>query len=126
MSKSNPRRTVQLAALTQVPKASLPMNAEEHYWKIHEEIKALHKKKGEDYGEDLDPFANLRSAEAFGLPAHIGVLVRMEDKMRRLRTFAKKGKLANESVEDAFLDLANYAMLGLALFREQKGEELPW
>ena len=99
--------------------------AEEHYWEIHKEIQALHQKKGADYGTSDDPFANLRAAEAFGIPNYIGVLIRMEDKMRRLRTFAQKGQLANESVEDAFLDLANYAMLGLALYREQHAQSPP-
>ena len=94
--------------------------AEDHYWAIHEEIRELHKRKGADYGEDADPFANLRAAEAFGFPAWQGVALRMEDKMRRIRTFIKKGELQNESLEDSFLDLANYAMLGLALLREQK------
>jgi hypothetical protein len=97
----------------------LHKTAEEHYWEIHEEIKALHAKKGTDYGEAADPFANLRAAEAFGFAAYVGVALRMEDKMRRIRTFIAKGTLANEPFEDSLLDIANYAMLGLALYREQ-------
>lgn len=95
-----------------------PKTAEEHYWAVHEEIRALHAKKGADYGRDKDPLANLRAAEDFGFPAWVGVALRMRDKMHRIQTFVQKGVLANESIEDAFLDMANYAMLGLALYRE--------
>jgi len=101
------------------------MDAEAHYWKIHEEIKALHRSKGADYGSADDPFANLRAAESFGIPNWQGVAIRMEDKMRRIRAFCRKGELANESIEDSFLDLANYAMLGLALYREANEEDSP-
>ncbi len=97
--------------------------AEDHYWRIHEEIKELHRKKGADYGTDEDPFGNLRASEGFGIAAWIGVAVRMRDKMSRIQSFVKKGTLVNESIEDSFLDLANYAMLGLALYRESKDDE---
>ena len=94
------------------------MNAEQHYWNIHEEIGNLHRKKGADYGSQDDPFANLRAADAFGIPTYVGVMLRMEDKMSRLQAFVKNGNLLNESVEDTLADLANYAMLALALYRE--------
>jgi len=45
------------------------MNAEQHYWLIHQEIRELHKKKGADYGADNDPFCNLRAAGEFGMLA---------------------------------------------------------
>lgn len=105
------------------PEGAILNIAEEHYWKIHDEIKELHRKKGADYGTDDDPFANLRAAGEFGLPPWVGVALRMEDKMRRIKAFIRKGQLENESVEDSLLDLANYAMLGLALYREQRESE---
>lgn len=97
--------------------------AEEHYWEIHEEITNLHKKKGADYGSDTDPFANLRAASEIGLSSWKGVMLRILDKVHRLKAFCKKGVLANESVEDSFLDLANYSMLALALFREEHSND---
>ena len=97
-----------------------PKTAEEHYWEIHEEIKNLHKAKGADYGTVQDPFDNLRAASDFGMPCWVGVALRMRDKMSRIQTFVKKGELVNESIEDSFLDMANYAMLGLALYREEQ------
>lgn len=51
-----------------------------------------------------------RNISDFG---QIGVLVRCNDKVQRLTNLSKKGgKAANESVEDSWLDLANYAIIG--------------
>jgi hypothetical protein len=88
------------------------------FHEIIEQIVALHDQKQKDYGRDEDPFANVRAAEDFGLPGYVGALIRMNDKMRRLQKFVEKGELANESVEDAFLDLAVYAVIGLILYQE--------
>lgn len=82
-------------------------------------IALLHSKKQEDYGKDKDPFANVRAATDFGVNAWVGCAIRMNDKMRRLMTAAKKGKLANESVEDSFDDLAVYAGIGKILYEEE-------
>lgn len=96
------------------------VTAEQHYWKIHEEIRELHKAKGADYGAEGDPFANLRASAEFGVPAWVGVVIRMNDKISRIKSFVKKGKLVNESIEDSLLDNAHYSMLALALYREEK------
>jgi len=82
----------------------------------------LHDRKQEDYGREGDPFANVRASEDFGIPGWIGCLVRMNDKMRRLMKAARGGTLANESVEDSFLDLAVYAIIGYILYRESLQE----
>lgn len=87
---------------------------------VLDEIRALHVKKATDYGRGADMLANLRAAAEFGLPAWLGVALRMNDKMHRLKSFAQTGKLANEGVEDSLLDIANYAMLALVLFRESQ------
>jgi len=108
-----------MIAMTDPMTDPTPKTAEDHYQELFNEIRALHGKKGQDYGTQNDAFANLRAAERFGFPAWVGVLLRMEDKMSRLTAFVKNGDLANESAEDSFLDLANYAMLGLALLREE-------
>lgn len=89
---------------------------------IVNEMLALHKKKQADYGSDRDPFSNVRSSEEFGIPAWLGAILRANDKVSRLKTFARKRKLANESVEDSFLDLANYAVIALVLWREQQSK----
>lgn len=86
-------------------------------------MKALHDKKQEDYGGVGDPFVNLRSSEEFGIRPWLGTLVRMNDKISRLKTYARTGRLANEGVEDTFRDLAVYAIIGLILWQE---DETKW
>jgi len=83
------------------------------------ELGALHDLKQQDYGLDDDPLANVRGSSAWGVPAWVGAMVRATDKVKRLQTFAVKGTLANESVIDAFNDLAVYAVIGRILYEEE-------
>lgn len=80
----------------------------------------LHDRKQADYGLASDPFANVRASSEWGIPPWIGAMVRGTDKVRRLQTFARKGSLENEGVEDSLMDLAVYALIALILFREQE------
>lgn len=89
-----------------------------------DEVRDMHLQKGKDYGRDDDPLANVRGSEAWGIPAWQGAMIRANDKVVRLQTFAAKGELANEPVEDAFLDLATYALIGLVLYREGRMAEV--
>ncbi len=72
--------------------------------------------KNIDYASSDDPFRNFRM---FG---GLGIIVRMSDKLARLRTFEENGNFAvkSESVEDVCLDLINYAVLYLA-YKQQAG-----
>ena len=73
------------------------------------ELRSLMLAKQRDYGHD--------NILAFGL---LGVLVRMSDKVARLRNLWRKGRLEspeNESVDDTLKDIANYAIIGLMLRR---------
>jgi hypothetical protein len=83
------------------------------------ELGALHDLKQQDYGLDDDPLANVRGSTAWGIPSWVGAMVRATDKVKRLQTFAIKGTLANESVIDAFNDLAVYAIIGRILYEEE-------
>lgn len=84
----------------------------------------LHDQKQKDYGSDNDPFKNVRNSGDFGVPAWIGCMVRANDKMKRIQTASSQVlngdevSMANESVEDSFMDLAVYAVIGLVLYRE--------
>jgi len=60
----------------------------------------------------------LRMCEYMEIPAWQGVVIRLTDKIARLMTFARKGTLQNESVEDTFRDIAVYAILGLILYQD--------
>ena len=94
----------------------------EDFHKELKELGLLHDKKQRDYGTPSDPFANVRAAEDFGVPAWQGCLIRMNDKMPRLKNFSTKGELANEGVEDSLRDLAVYSLIALCLFKERDDE----
>ena len=78
----------------------------------------VHAAKQTDYGSEGDPFANIRASEDWGIPAWVGALVRLNDKVHRLKEFAKKGSLANESAKDSMLDIAVYALISYVLYEE--------
>ena len=82
------------------------------------EIGDLHDRKQADYGTDHDAFANVRASEEWGIPGWLGALIRANDKVARLKTFAIKGSLENEGVRDSMMDLAVYALIALILFEE--------
>lgn len=85
---------------------------------VGEEAFDLHDKKQKDYGTTDDPYANVRASEAFGVPAWLGVYIRINDKVTRIKTFAQKGELANESLRDSLLDIFVYAGIALDLYDE--------
>lgn len=91
---------------------------------VLEEMNQLHLKKGRDYGTNRDPFTNVRNSEAFGLPAWVGAMLRAQDKMVRIQKAARQVlsgeelSMANEGLEDSLIDLANYAVIGLVLLRQ--------
>lgn len=71
---------------------------------IQAEALDLFTRKNKDYG---DAFAT------FGL---IGVLIRIEDKIKRALTIQQNQvTLVDESIRDTLLDLHNYAAMGLML-----------
>lgn len=83
--------------------------------------------KNHDYatGGNAGPFANFARVEAMGvMTTEQGFLVRMIDKMSRLSTFAKTGKLkvADEGVQDTLMDLVNYTIL-LSAYIHDKGKD---
>lgn len=87
---------------------------------ILDEMRAMHERKSADYGQGEDPLANVRASKEFGVPAWVGCMVRANDKVIRIKSMVKNGKLENESVEDSLIDLAAYAILSLVLYREEK------
>lgn len=83
-----------------------------------EEVRRTHIRKSADYGTDGDLFANVRASAGWGVEPWVGALVRANDKVVRLQAAAKGSTLVNEGVEDSLLDLASYALIALALYRE--------
>ncbi len=120
---------VELARYNEHRKARLQLDAttprNDAFRTVLDEMGKLHDRKQADYGTDSDPFANVRASEQFGIPAWLGSVLRANDKMSRLKAFAQNGTLANEGVEDSLIDLANYAVIALVLFRELQDAARP-
>jgi hypothetical protein len=79
---------------------------------INRELYAVLVKKHADYGP-------MNIAGAPGGPMN-GLRVRMYDKLARLNNLVDTGDTPNyESIEDTLIDLANYAIIGLLVQRNQ-------
>jgi len=88
---------------------------EERLNEIFTEMKEILIKKQSDYGSQ-----NIKET------GEVGIIVRMNDKMARLKNLngfndnSYKPKTAkNESIDDAYMDIANYAILALLLRKNQ-------
>ena len=91
------------------------------FLELLEELRTLHLSKSQDYGSESDPLANIRQgAEFVGIEAWRGCMVRVADKVQRLKTFCRTGRLVHEGVRDTLLDLAAYSLLAIVLFDEGK------
>lgn len=75
-------------------------------------------KKNQDYATDQDVFRNFRM---FG---GLGILVRMSDKLSRLRSYEERGTFSveDEGLKDTIEDLINYAVIYYAFHKEQQPE----
>ena len=77
------------------------------FMKYTDKMKDLYLKKNHDYGDSVS-----KTFDEYGL---MSFLVRMDDKMNRIKTLNKIQDTAvrGEKIEDTLLDLANYAILAL-------------
>lgn len=105
----------------------LAMSPIEKLLKLHEETcegcRGIMRAKNHDYSSGShDPYANFRIAELFGLHPVTGILLRVTDKLQRIKSFVSTGelKVSGESVDDACDDIVNYAILMKGLLREQR------
>lgn len=87
------------------------------------QMMTVHHEKSNDYASEENPFSNIELCERGGVPAWKGVIIRLGDKYSRLLN-ALKGKLFNfEGVKDAFLDNANYSVIGLIEYEKEQNEK---
>lgn len=79
-------------------------NVKAHY-DICRYLNNLYERKNKDYGDSFH-----KTFEEWGL---VMSAIRLDDKLGRLKRFAKAGKLEvkDESIKDTLLDLANYAIM---------------
>jgi len=82
---------------------------------LTQEARLLMEKKNQDYANEADPYANFRM---FG---KVGIVVRLGDKIARLKTFAERGefKVQDEQLRDTLLDIINYAVLFAGISEEK-------
>lgn len=86
-----------------------------------EEIKALHLRKTLDYGQDDDALSNIRSSsDVINVSPWAGCILRISDKMHRLRAYFRRGRVEFDGIDDTLLDIAAYAIIALVLHREEK------
>lgn len=81
---------------------------------LHEMARDIINKKNHDYrGAMEDDYANFRGSTALGIHPGHGILLRIQDKMMRVKTFIDKGELhvKSESIDDALVDITNYCAL---------------
>ena len=84
-------------------------------------VEELHLRKTLDYGSDDDALENIRrGAEAINAEPLAGAVIRMADKMQRLKSHFVNGRLEFENVSDTLLDLCSYSALALVLWEESR------
>lgn len=86
-----------------------------------DEVRDMHLRKSKDYGTNADAFANLRSSAEFcAMPSWAGAILRIADKMHRIRAYFENGRTEFDGIEDTLLDGASYFLLALCLYREEQ------
>ena len=97
-------------------------NSISKFRKLQDEIYELFQKKNKDYGD------------AFKENGSIGTLIRIKEKVGRLKNFIKidsrgitykerKPNVVDESLRDTLMDLNSYSLMMLMLLEEEKEEE---
>ena len=79
-------------------------------------------KRIQNEGFELFKLKNLDYGDAYEDYAVIGILVRLNDKIRRLQTITKNKIILNvktESLRDTLIDLQNYSTMALLLLDEE-------
>lgn len=90
----------------------------ENMQKAHDELLQTFVDKNADYGNSFES-----SIEEYGL---IAALIRMDDKMGRLRTLIKsEAKVKDESISDTLRDLSNYALMASVWFDHKDDDDRP-
>jgi len=102
------------------------MAASKRFLELVEQMKDIHVRKNAGYaGDNADPFINFKNAELFGISPFKGCLVRMSDKFMRVANLSKDedNDKVGESITDTLLDLANYAVIAICLYEEEKNKK---
>lgn len=92
---------------------------------LYDNMLELIEAKNRDYTNGGGAFANFEKSTEFGVDPLVGVMLRMEDKIQRIKSFVKTGSLAvkGEGVEEALQDVIGYASICLGMLEQDKREE---
>ena len=102
------------------------IRANPRFREITEEWADLHDRKAQGYGSKGDPLGNLREVEQLGLPAYMGVIIRMGDKFARLKNVLRDSSIEtpDETVLDTLNDIGVYSALARQLYEENAAKVL--
>ena len=101
---------------------------------LHQETtdkcRQIMKKKNSDYtgGKKADDvFANFRCSTILDVHPVVGIMMRVMDKIQRIKTFTNDGELSvsGETVDDACEEIINYAILAKAMFHQEREQQKP-
>jgi hypothetical protein len=82
---------------------------------ICKELNDIYVRKNADYGNSF--------GEQFQEHGLVSAVIRLDDKMRRLKSLTKQqAQVKDESIEDTLLDLCNYSLMTVIELRKQRGE----
>lgn len=97
----------------------------QRFYQILDQLAELHSNKNHDYAGTRHPLANLLECGEAGVNPWKGVIVRLTDKMSRLKSYARQGEflVKNEGLIDTFRDMAVYSILGIILYEEENAKE---
>ena len=102
------------------------MTQEEFFKFIEDGYKKAHSiivKKNSDYATGEDPFKNFKMASLIGITPERAILVRISDKLARIRNLmnpGKKAQVSDEAIEDTVLDMINYLAILRAFLQDEK------
>ena len=96
--------------------------SKERFREIVNEMVELHDRKNRDYAgsEYLSNF--LMCEKHMGVPAWIGCIIRLSDKMARIMNIARTDEISvgDETITDTLMDLAVYAIITRILYEDYK------
>lgn len=90
--------------------------------KVFNKMEEIIDAKNQDYTAGGGPFSNFELTEDIGINRLTGLTIRVLDKIQRLKSYTRTGKLAvgGEGIEDIFRDLIGYSFIALAMLEEDK------
>ncbi|MEW9097228.1 MAG: DUF1599 domain-containing protein [Clostridiaceae bacterium] len=91
------------------------MDKASKHMEICAELNELYKRKNHDYGDSFG-----KGFKEYGM---VMPVIRLEDKLSRLKTLIKAENKVDESIEDTLMDLANYSIMTLIELEGEKGEQ---